>query len=96
MEKNDNLKKGETSSTKNKKLKYYSEYDEPGIFSWFGCHWGPGSSYKPWIKKSPRYLDMVKKISYLCSWLHLMCDQLRCWPYWSHFSGLEENNYKLL
>lgn len=51
MEENkDILKKGETKSTKKEKLRYYSYYDEPGIFDEFGTRWGPGDPYKPWIK----------------------------------------------
>lgn len=48
-EKKDNLKKGETKSTKKSKILFCSEYDDPGIYEEFRPHYGPGAKYKPWI-----------------------------------------------
>lgn len=37
------------SETQNKKCCNSGGYKEPGLYDEFQPHWGPGSSYKPWI-----------------------------------------------
>ena len=37
------------SETLNKKCCNSGGYKEPGLYDEFQPHWGPGSSYKPWI-----------------------------------------------
>ena len=48
---NDTIENGVCSgkNKKGKKILLHSEYDDPGIYEEFRPHWGPGSSYKPWI-----------------------------------------------
>ena len=49
IEKRFDLEKNSIKDKKGKKILLHSEYDDPGIYEEFRPHWGPGSSYKPWI-----------------------------------------------